>query len=251
MFIGCAALFYCVYYIFKKYPPLKAFILISITLTTICGAAAAFIDMELPPPIYKNPIPMPSKPISINEYFIEMKNSIKQNDIELSNFHTKQWDDGNYLWIFTGSVKNNSETPLNSLDLELKLADCGRIGEKNNCLSAKSIFVTISDLNIKPHEKGQFDTTYAINDLTHKYRVNAIFKEAYNVTQEKRRYAQPIYQTPNIDMNEIAKHYQNVDRMVICGGGVSVDRPYPPQKRYERTMLADNRKQDSGSNSGC
>jgi hypothetical protein len=238
MFIGYAVLFYGVYYIFKKYPPLKAFIIISITLTTICGAAAAFIDMEPPPPIYKNPIPMPSKPISINEYFIEMKNSIKQNDIELSNFHTKQWDDGNYLWIFTGYVKNNSETPLNSLELELKLADCGRMGENSDCLSAKSIFVTISDLNIKPHEKGQFDTTYAVNDLTHKYRVNAIFKEAYNVNQDKRRYAQPISPAPNIDMNEIAKHYQNVDRTVICGGGVSVDRPKIEQTYEGQTMLA-------------
>jgi hypothetical protein len=238
-----------IYYAFTAHSLTKAFAIVSGSTTLVACAIAGFIKVD-PKPLTQNDFRvLRSHPyVSANEIKFEPEidylNVIQSKDINLSNIQTKQWNEGNYLWILDGTLQNNSQFPINSFKLELILSDCGSKVKKGKCLSSpESIFIEVTDLNIKPHEKGQFNSTYAVQDPNHFYKFKTSFISANSVV--KKMLVDNTKNTNILDMNS------HVDRMVICGGDTSIDEPEYDRRQTGKTILAKNREDFEQHSRGC
>lgn len=225
-----------IYYAFSTHTLIKAFAIVSGSTTVIACSTVGFLKIE--PKILTQSNTRDSTfyhyltvdPMEL-EHGIDYISVIHGNDIKLSEIQTRQWDEGNSLWVLNGFLKNNSQFPINSLKLELMLSDCGPKDKEEKCLSSpESIFLEITGLNIKPHEKSQFSTTYPVEDPNHLYKISTSVASANSITKY-------MHKNPSFVVNS-KKMEPNVDNMVICGGGTSVDHPEYDNRNIGKTMLA-------------
>lgn len=238
-----------IYYAFSACTLTKAFGIVSGSTTAIACAVVGLVKFDpqtltqnnlsyrtFPPYIIDNPLKL--------EPEIDYLSVINSKDVSLLDIQTRQWSEGNFLWVLDGTLKNNSQFPINSLKLELMLSDCGPKNTKEKCLSSpRSIFIEVLDLNIRPHEKGQFSSTYVVQDPNHLYQLKTSFVSANSIVKNLLANNTKTTNRKNLGAN--------VDSMIICGGGTSVDQPEYDKRIIGKTMIAKNRENHEQRLGGC
>jgi len=180
-------------------------------------------------------------------------NIIQITDAKLSNLKIRQYSEGNSLYVINGDVDNNSNHPITTVRLEIRLSDCGLKDKKSKCVPIEdSFYVENTILNIKPHETGQFDASFSVDHPEHHYEIEVYFMGAesdkkvllaHNALEaNKKRGSQK-------DENGVPG--KNVDRMPICGGGADIDEPEIEKRHNGKVMLAEALENYQRRDRGC
>lgn len=245
------------YYFFFSYPVKKALLIVFASTTVFGSSLLAFPRTEtslrenIANDIYLNSrTPLKQKP-----FIHDMQNPdiIQVKDATLPKLSIHHWSEGNSLYVINGDIKNNSSNPITTVKLEIRLSDCGLKDKKSDCIPIEdSFYVENTKLNIKPHEIGQFDTSFAVDHPGHRYEIKVYFMGAESdnrvllalntLEENKKRGSQK---------DENAALAKNVDHMIICGGGVDVDSPEIERNRDDKIMLAEALENYQRRDRGC
>ena len=243
------------YYFFLAYPVKKAvlFVFTSTTFFASCLLAFPRTDTSLRENIANDFYLHSGVPLKTVGGNPENLNVIQIKNATLSNIRTRQWNEGNSLYVFNGEIKNNSSYPINSLNLELRLLDCGPKDNKTKCIPVEdSIYAEVSKLDIQPHKAGQFESSYAIEHPDHHYEIEVYFMSAISSDKNTPTPSPQIaHKKIDLEKNQHAAENRNVDRMPICGGGADVDEPEIQRPSGGRIMLAEALENYQRRDRGC
>lgn len=245
------------YYFFLRYSVKKAVLLVFTSTTVFFSSLMYFLGentslyQNITNSFYSAPIIQQTQERIVQE--VPELNILQVNDVTLSKIKTHQWGEGNSLYVLNGEIQNNSEYPIHSLNIEIRLSDCGPKDMKTECSRiVDNIHTELSKLNIQPHQKAEFDSSYAIDHPDHHYEIEVYFTGAKSVVK--------ILPTPpthvaiekgnaekkeNIDLDKI------LDRMPICGGGADVDEPEIKKGSDGKIMLAETLENYPRRDRGC
>ena len=180
-------------------------------------------------------------------------NIIQITDAILSNIKIHQYGEGNSLYVINGDIKNNSSNPITTVRLEIRLSDCGLKNKKSKCVPIEdSFYVENTILNIKPHETGQFDASFPVDQPEHRYEIEVYFMGAESDKQVLLAHnALEVNKKRGSQKDENAGLGKNVDHTPICGGGADVNSPEIERPHKGIIMLAEALKKYQHTDRGC